>query len=222
MVLLVYISLAILHTLYLLRYGESSTAWDSITELLTLTLNSRPPLGDLENTSAGIYCLKTFGKLFVIRSTAVEPDGSSTEDEGEKLTNEKPARHVELILRDVARPTDSKADHNPASQGKERISRRRHSLLPTFARPFAPYRAPYPDHQHELHWGPGLSPSQDSVVTSSSKQPLLTQEQSSSSSTSPSSSSSGRRHYRRRNRMLGCTEHDGELFEKIVPNQPYA
>ncbi|KAK4215713.1 hypothetical protein QBC37DRAFT_281040 [Rhypophila decipiens] len=222
-VLFVYILLAFRHILYLLWFRQSSTAWDSITELVALTLNSRPPLADLANTSAGIYCLNTFGKHFVIRSTAVDPDGPSQEQEAEKLTEEEaPIRHVELVLRDATEITSPGADDNPASRAAEPTSRWQHVLLLIFTWPFTPDRTAYPEQQHELHLHPDLSSSGEPLLPTSSygKRPSLTREYSSASSSSASPSSSPPSS---RKRHVNAGEEDGRvLFEKIMPNQEYA
>lgn len=56
-VLLAYILLALVHTIYLLYMHKSSWAWDSVIEVLTLAYNSCPTSQTLQNTSAGIKCI---------------------------------------------------------------------------------------------------------------------------------------------------------------------
>jgi hypothetical protein len=53
---------------------KSSAAWDSTAEVLALAHNSRPSRRALRNTSAGIQCLGTYGKIAVIRARPVCPN----------------------------------------------------------------------------------------------------------------------------------------------------
>ena len=67
-VAVVYILLALAHTAWALGHRISSSAWDSITELLVLCQNS-PPSAPLNNTSTGIHRLATYTKTVKIRAT---------------------------------------------------------------------------------------------------------------------------------------------------------
>ncbi|KAJ3577919.1 hypothetical protein NPX13_g2644 [Xylaria arbuscula] len=56
-------------------------AWDTVPELVTLALNSPPPTSDeLNNTSAGIRNLKTFGRVAVVE-TSLASNGSGTKEQ---------------------------------------------------------------------------------------------------------------------------------------------
>ncbi|KAF2111077.1 hypothetical protein BDV96DRAFT_634875 [Lophiotrema nucula] len=75
-VLLTHMLLALIHTMWILSHRKSSSAWDSIGEMLALAYNSIPSSA-LGNTSAGIRCLKTFGIVAAVRASPVsthEPD----------------------------------------------------------------------------------------------------------------------------------------------------
>ncbi len=58
-VMLVYVTLAFAHILYLGISGISSSAWDSTTEIVALAMNSTPTKY-LQNTCAGILGIRTF------------------------------------------------------------------------------------------------------------------------------------------------------------------
>lgn len=198
-VLLVHVILAAGHIFYILRYGQSSTAWDSITELVALTLNSRPPLAELPNTSAGIYCLKTFGKQFVIRSTPAVADTTS-KDEAEE-TAEGPTRHVEFLLRDGTILMDSEDDEDNVAavpnQGNNHTLQQRHIFLPSLTWLLTVLR---PRHQQDLERTPGTRPASSSS-SSSRKRTCGT-----SSSIMP----------------LPIGDNNGVMVERIVPGHVYA
>jgi hypothetical protein len=65
-VVIVYICLACAHVAWVLWYRVSSSCWDSVIELLALCLNTVPPAA-LENTSAGINKLGTYGAVARLR-----------------------------------------------------------------------------------------------------------------------------------------------------------
>ncbi|KAI9787920.1 MAG: hypothetical protein M1835_002597 [Candelina submexicana] len=59
--MILYCIVAILHYIYLCMTGISSSSWDSISEITTLAMNSKPT-GALRGTSAGIDTLEVFKK----------------------------------------------------------------------------------------------------------------------------------------------------------------
>ena len=62
-----YVLIVVSHLVWLLRYQVSSSAWDSVTELIVLCQNS-PPTTALRGTSAGIAALKTYKKMVRLRA----------------------------------------------------------------------------------------------------------------------------------------------------------
>ena len=74
--LLIHILLAFAHIVELLIIRQSSSCWDTVTELLVLMQNSRPAPNALKNTCAGIKELGTFGKVAIIRAT--KPDNGAS------------------------------------------------------------------------------------------------------------------------------------------------
>lgn len=58
-VMMTYCVLAFAHIIYLGMSGISSTAWDSIAEIVALAMNSSPTK-HLQNTCAGVLGIKTF------------------------------------------------------------------------------------------------------------------------------------------------------------------
>lgn len=75
----IYMSVALCHVFYTIfrRRNGTSTAWDSITELLVLCQNSPPPISDkLENTSAGIAHTRTYRSVVKVRAFP-PPEGES-------------------------------------------------------------------------------------------------------------------------------------------------
>ena len=67
-VMLAYCLLAVGQTLYALISGISSSAWDSVAELIALAMNSKPT-HVLQNTCAGIIGVKLFRAAVGIRET---------------------------------------------------------------------------------------------------------------------------------------------------------
>ncbi|MCJ1353161.1 MAG: hypothetical protein MMC33_003146 [Icmadophila ericetorum] len=88
-ILLIHILLALCHIIEMLITRQSSSCWDTVTELLALMQNSRPAPTALKNTCAGIMELGTFGKLAIIRATR---PGSSI--------SLKQSLHVEVLYRE--------------------------------------------------------------------------------------------------------------------------
>ncbi|KAK6375675.1 hypothetical protein LTS17_007497 [Exophiala oligosperma] len=92
-ILSAHVLMAIGHIGCVFFFRESSTGWESISELIALTQNSRPAYSVLENTAAGIRSGQTYGRIANIR---VKPtlDDSITD-------------HVELVFQDTTGKGDS-------------------------------------------------------------------------------------------------------------------
>ena len=93
-----YILLALAHTAWALYRRVSSSAWDSITELLVLCQNS-PPSAVLHNTSTGIHRLATYTKMVKLRAA------SPNDEHGEPS--------LMLLLEDGVHSTDD-AERSPS------------------------------------------------------------------------------------------------------------
>ncbi|KAK5360230.1 hypothetical protein LTS13_010320 [Exophiala xenobiotica] len=82
-VLLFYLVLALAHSVWVFtrlekkQHRELSTAWSSLTELITLALKSTPPQSTLINASAGVERFRTFEEPIRIRTIGVQ--AASTE-----------------------------------------------------------------------------------------------------------------------------------------------
>ena len=76
-VLLTHVLLAVAHTIFLVLTRESSSCWDSVSELLVLLHNSRPAPAALRNTGAGIRNLDTYGQVAVVRAVGSSYSSSS-------------------------------------------------------------------------------------------------------------------------------------------------
>ncbi|KAL8748045.1 MAG: hypothetical protein Q9190_000130 [Brigantiaea leucoxantha] len=85
-VLFLHMTIAVLHTFWIVARGKSSACWDSITEILLLAQNSQPAFRALGNTAAGVKHSSTFGKIVTIKPT--RKPGSSELD------------HLELLCED--------------------------------------------------------------------------------------------------------------------------
>ncbi|KAL6857566.1 hypothetical protein ACO1O0_005007 [Amphichorda felina] len=60
MVLLIHAFIALVHTILVIRYGQTSGAWDTILEMLALShMSPPPPQPTLANVSADIRSFKT-------------------------------------------------------------------------------------------------------------------------------------------------------------------
>jgi hypothetical protein len=80
-VLLAYIALALGYTVYTVFFRtQTSHAWDSVTEIITLAHNSRPSHTALRNTSSGIARFRTFAQI--ARIGARRTGGSSDDGQG--------------------------------------------------------------------------------------------------------------------------------------------
>ncbi|KAL8711693.1 MAG: hypothetical protein Q9220_003864 [cf. Caloplaca sp. 1 TL-2023] len=78
-VLLIYCALVVGHILYAAISGVSSTSWDSITELVTLAVNSSPTL-HLRNTCAGVAQMGVFQlPVRILTSRNATDDGDHLE-----------------------------------------------------------------------------------------------------------------------------------------------
>ncbi|KAH8894664.1 hypothetical protein GQ53DRAFT_643452 [Thozetella sp. PMI_491] len=92
-VLLTHSVLALAHTLFVVWRGETSGAWDTILELITLAKTSRPPSSPiLANTCAGIKSFKTVGLIAWVERS---PAQSSALCHGQE-----PNEELELRLKD--------------------------------------------------------------------------------------------------------------------------
>jgi hypothetical protein len=67
-ILFIYCALTIAHIAWSLGTGVSSSAWDSISEIVALAINSRPA-HELQNTCAGIRSTQVFKKKVRVAST---------------------------------------------------------------------------------------------------------------------------------------------------------
>jgi len=76
-VLSVHIVLAISHSIHQIYSARSSSAWDSLTELLVLMQLSTPATDELRNTGAGIKTMETYGKIIKVDSTSTNVKISS-------------------------------------------------------------------------------------------------------------------------------------------------
>ncbi|KAK4506447.1 hypothetical protein PRZ48_000179 [Zasmidium cellare] len=83
-ILLLYCLIAIGHTIYSIYTGLSSTAWDSISEVAALALNSPTPT-EMLNTRAGIKTAAVFEHRVRITAMAEDKDNS---DEGESADSD--------------------------------------------------------------------------------------------------------------------------------------
>ncbi|KFY43363.1 hypothetical protein V494_02012 [Pseudogymnoascus sp. VKM F-4513 (FW-928)] len=66
-VLVVYSMIATIHLVYTFITGETSTSWDTVSELFMLALNTRIP-SHIQNTSAGVATLSTLKELVTIKA----------------------------------------------------------------------------------------------------------------------------------------------------------
>jgi hypothetical protein len=83
-VMVAYCTIAVVHSFYLVISGLSSSAWDSIAELVVLAMNSKPTMV-LQNTCAGIIGVRPFKSMVQILET--------TEGHLELCFSEELARH---------------------------------------------------------------------------------------------------------------------------------
>lgn len=98
-ILIVYCIVAVAHIVYSIITGTSSAAWDSISEIVALALNSRHA-PELQNTCAGIQSAHVFAHRVRIASTngtiSRETDNGQSSVEG--AASEAGGRHLELLF----------------------------------------------------------------------------------------------------------------------------
>lgn len=94
-ILIIYCAVAIAHIIYSITTGISSTAWDSASEVVALSMNSRPAT-ELQNTCAGIQTTRVFEHKVRIASTMGTQDHVQVA-EGE-IAWEKTGSHLELLF----------------------------------------------------------------------------------------------------------------------------
>ncbi|KAL8814284.1 MAG: hypothetical protein Q9223_006481 [Gallowayella weberi] len=97
-VLLLHITIALIHTGWVLWKRESSGCWDSVIELIVLAQNSRPALTALADTAAGIKHSSTLAKQVAVRARRVSPEGILD--------------HLEMVYEDEAVMKDSEMAHH--------------------------------------------------------------------------------------------------------------
>ena len=85
-ILLSLLIIAVSHTVWILCRRETSGCWDTVTELIALSKNSRPAPLALGNTCAGIKQLQTYGQVARIRVANDHSDGDGS------------GRHLELMI----------------------------------------------------------------------------------------------------------------------------
>jgi hypothetical protein len=94
-ILILYCIVAIAHIVYSVISGISSTAWDSISELVALSINSRPSI-ELQNTCVGIRTTAIFEHKVRIASTNGVPFGESVPQSKDLF--EPVGCHLELLF----------------------------------------------------------------------------------------------------------------------------
>ena len=92
LLLLIYILMAVIHICWLLKKRRTSQSWNTVSEFIALSQNSRPAFESLKNSGAGIKSMKTFGRVAKIRIRHQRPGSSEPE-------------HVELVFEDDMAPT---------------------------------------------------------------------------------------------------------------------
>lgn len=92
-VLLAHVFLVLAHSLYVIWKRRSSSARDSISEMIALAYKSRPSDQVLENTPGGIASFQTFGVVTTIRG-----ESSSSGTDTEESTNDPPVSRVCLVF----------------------------------------------------------------------------------------------------------------------------
>lgn len=104
-ILSLYCMVTIAHILYSVWTGNSSSAWDSISELVALAINSRPAQ-ELQDTCAGIYSAKIFGQRVRIAPTGGALPMASIAHETEDTTV-MPAATAKSYIRRTQTPRES-------------------------------------------------------------------------------------------------------------------
>jgi hypothetical protein len=94
-ILLTYCAITITYVIFMLRwYPESSSSWDCLAELITLSVNSSSS-ELLQGTCAGIEEVKTFSLNVRIVDTSGK-EAIDEETQGERTENEEEVGHLEL------------------------------------------------------------------------------------------------------------------------------
>lgn len=78
-----HILMAVVHTIWILVYGQTSASWNSVSELIALSQNSEPAPISLANTGGGIERSKTYAQIARIRVKC--SDKESPDDEQVQL-----------------------------------------------------------------------------------------------------------------------------------------
>ncbi|KAM5343340.1 hypothetical protein ACJ41O_014306 [Fusarium nematophilum] len=100
--LLLHAAIALLHTIYVVKTGTTSGAWDSILELVVLSQKSTPPPESvLANTSAGIQSFKT------VKSVAWVETSEGAAASGSEVRT-VPGGELQLRIKDALEPRDEK------------------------------------------------------------------------------------------------------------------
>ena len=120
-VLFLHIAFALAHTLWTTLRGESSSCWDSTTEIMVLAQNSRPAMEALDNTAAGIQYSSTFSKKVIIRPT--RPNDAQVADHLEfVIMGEATKAEDELSAMSSSTPGPSVSAGTSVSQLQSRTS----------------------------------------------------------------------------------------------------
>jgi hypothetical protein len=85
-ILMMHFAIAVGHTLFILLTGQTSEAWSSIPEMLTLAYNSEPRNGRVKNCGAGIQRIDTFRRKVKV---GVFADGQDDERLEMVISDEK-------------------------------------------------------------------------------------------------------------------------------------
>lgn len=105
-VLMVHVLMALGHTIRLLYFKRTSSAWGSIAERLALSLNSRPATNASRNTSAGINHFDTYKKVAKTRASHESHDVDELDD----FTTEEAPKHPEIMSNESAKHTPIEMD----------------------------------------------------------------------------------------------------------------
>lgn len=94
-ILMLYCSIALVHTGFTIYTGRTSTVWDSISECVALAMGSRKPV-ELHNTYAGIDSARVFEHK--VRIAATDGEGISGSGGNSEGRFERLGKHLELIF----------------------------------------------------------------------------------------------------------------------------
>lgn len=107
-ILLSHAIIAGVHTVFMLRYGESSSAWRDLVELVALALRSPPPDNDaLANTSVGADSIKTMSSIAWVEAESVETElveaeSTDVEVEDKSANNDAGTRVLRLRVQECS------------------------------------------------------------------------------------------------------------------------